>query len=66
MTDGTLLALPSPLFGTTEVNSSFMAGTHIKEKTDKFYEHVRLENRQANEDKSLRIQQTHVSCNDSR
>ena len=38
MTDGTLrlLALQSPLFGTTEVNSSFMAGTHIKEKTDRF------------------------------
>lgn len=66
MTDGTLrlLALQSPLFGTTEVNSSFMAGTHIKEKTDKVYGHERLEKGQGNEDKSLKIQQTHVSCDD--
>ena len=57
MADGTLrlLALHSPLFGTTEVNFSFMVGTHIKEKTEKVYGHERLENRQGNEDKSLRI-----------
>lgn len=65
MADGTLrlLALHSLLFGTTEVNFSFMVGTHIKEKTE-VYGHERLENRQGNEDKFLRIQQTHVSCAD--
>lgn len=36
MTDGTLLALPSPLFGTTGSHSSFMAGIHIKKKLTSF------------------------------